>query len=74
MSDLLAGTPTGPGVGPDRSPARGPGPIRSVLSWLPTAGLLVGSEVFARQHLGTVSAGMDVLAVAAWWWTRGLRR
>lgn len=66
VSDLLAGTPTGPGVGPDRSPARGPGPIRSVLSWLPTAGLLVGSEVFAASIWAR-----SVRVWACWRWRRG---
>ena len=45
-----------------------------VLSWVPTAGLVIASEFVAQGgHLG-VSWALDGLAVAAWWVTRRLRR
>ena len=46
---------------------------RRLLSWLPTLALIVASELLARSGYG-ISWGVDALAVAAWWFTRPLRR
>lgn len=47
---------------------------RWVASWLPTIGLVVTSAIVARQGLLSLSWGIGLLAVAAWWRTRPLRR
>ncbi len=48
--------------------------MRAVLSWLPSIALIVlGVFLEAAGHPG-VGWGMDALAVAAWWFTRPLRR
>lgn len=48
--------------------------LRWVMSWLPTVGLIVGSEVVASGSHGTWSWALDAAAVAAWWLTRPMRR
>ena len=47
---------------------------RWLLSWLPVLALIVVSELLARSGRGDVSWGVDAVAVAAWWFTRPLRR
>jgi mycoredoxin len=47
---------------------------RWLLSWLPILALIVLSELLARSGHGGVSWVVDALAVAAWWFTRPLRR
>ena len=45
-----------------------------VLSWVPTAGLVITSGFVARGGHAGPSWALDGLAVAAWWVTRRLRR
>lgn len=66
----LAGLPDGA----SESPRAGRLLIRSLLSWTPTIALVVTSEVLARSGHSGISWGIDVLAIAAWWFTRPLRR
>jgi mycoredoxin len=66
----LAGLPDGE----SESPRAGGLLIRSLLSWTPTIALVVTSEVLARSGHSEISWGIDVLAIAAWWFTRPLRR
>lgn len=52
----------------------GVGAARWIASWLPMIGFILAGLAVARQGLGTLSWGLDLLAVAAWWLTRPLRR
>ena len=47
---------------------------RWVLSWVPTAVLVIVSEFVAQGGHAGVGWALDGLAVAAWWVTRRLRR
>jgi len=49
-------------------------PGRWLLSWTPTIALIVTSALLARSGHSGISWGIDVLAIAAWWFTRPLRR
>lgn len=49
-------------------------PGRKLLSWTPTIALIVVSVLLARSGHDGISWGVDLLAVAAWWFTRSLRR
>lgn len=63
------------GLGDGAPGARAGGPsIRWLLSWLPVAALVVAGVVLARSGHGGLSWAVDALAVAAWWFTRPLRR
>jgi mycoredoxin len=55
-------------------PQRRAGSVGWLLSWVPTIGLVVASEVLARQGLSSAGWVLDALAVASWWLTRPLRR
>lgn len=61
------------GVTVEESPPSTPGP-RWVLSWLPTAALVIASGTVAQGGHAGLSWTLDGLAVAAWWVTRRLRR
>lgn len=50
------------------------GAPRWIASWLPMIVFILASLTVARQGQGTLSWGLDALAVAAWWLTRPLRR
>jgi glutaredoxin len=45
-----------------------------VLSWLPTVGFIIASEVVSASGHAAVGYGLDVLALLGWWFTRPLRR
>lgn len=47
---------------------------RRLLSWAPTVALIFVSVSLARDGLNGISWGADLLAIAAWWFTRPLRR
>ncbi len=64
-----------PGYGAPAPPAGRPTTVTvRVLSWLPTVGLLVASEVVSAAGHAPVGYGLDVLALLGWWFTRPLRR
>lgn len=48
--------------------------LRWAASWLPTVGLVVGSELVASGSHSTWSWALDAAALAAWWLTRPMRR
>jgi len=48
--------------------------VRWVLSWVPVLALVVIGEVLTSSGRGGLGVGLDVAAVAAWWFTRQLRQ
>ncbi len=56
------------------SDARPASIVGRVLSWLPTVGFIIASEVVSAAGHGAVGYGFDVLALLGWWFTRPLRR
>ncbi|MGH3494165.1 MAG: glutaredoxin domain-containing protein [Sciscionella sp.] len=62
-------------VGGETEPARAwSWRLRWAASWLPTVGLVVGSELVASGSYGTWGWALDAAAVVAWWLTRPMRR
>ena len=65
-------------VGGDQQPTPprtgGAGAARWIASWLPMIGFILAGLAVARQGQGPLSLGLGLLAVAAWWLTRPLRR
>lgn len=64
------------GLGPSTSVTASSGRrwVTRAASWLPVAVLVIGSEVITRGGHPGVGFLLDALAVAAWWFTRPLRR
>ncbi|HYO85116.1 MAG TPA: glutaredoxin domain-containing protein [Dermatophilaceae bacterium] len=61
------------GITVEESPPSTLGP-RWVLSWVPTAGLVIAGGTVAQGGHAGLGWTLDGLAVAAWWVTRRLRR
>ncbi len=62
------------GDGPWRHQVRRASPTLSIVSWVPVVALIAASLVLAAAGHDGLSWGVDALAVAAWWFTRPLRR